>query len=108
MIETILDAPANVFRHLLHQSRAEIALDDIPAQGQRQTRDAEPPLAEVENFMETQFTVRELAFVNEQTGVVFPFPNLVEDLVERYDMVLNLRFEETQGEEGRRDLQKVD
>ena len=47
-----------------------------------------PPFAKIDNLLKTRLRVRELALVNDETGVRTPGFYLVENLIERHnDMV---------------------
>src|SRR5437870_3547317 len=53
MIQTVLDAVADILRDPLHNFSPEIALDDVAAERQRQFGLFEPPLSEIDNLMKT-------------------------------------------------------
>src|SRR5262249_28908590 len=102
MVQTILDARLDVRRNALHKFLAEVALDDVAAERQRQAGFFQPPLAKIEDLVKSYFPVCELALMNEKTGVIIALLNFVENPVEWHDLVFDLRFEEAQREEGRR------
>src|SRR5437773_10562126 len=51
MIESVLDAFANILSDLLHHRAAEIALDDIAAERKRQTGALLPPFTQIQDLM---------------------------------------------------------
>ena len=85
MIDGVLDALAQCLSDARHRFRAERAADGVSAERQRQARDFQPPLAEIDDAMQSGLVVGELAFVNDQTGLVLPFQNLRNDLIEGND-----------------------
>src|SRR5215471_10931500 len=101
MVEAVLDALANVFPDPFHRFLAEIAADNVSAKRKRKSSAVLPPFTEIENFVKTEFPIRELAFVNEKSRLVLAFLNFVENLIERDDLVFHGRLVEAKREECR-------
>ncbi len=55
-----------------------------------------PPFAEVENFVQAQVVVKQLAFVNQQSGVTVSFNDRVNDLIKGHDFVIEIRIVKSQ------------
>src|SRR5439155_8358637 len=102
MIESVLNAFLDVFGNALDRLLTEIALDDVATERQRQSGLLLPPFTEVEHFMKSHLTVRQLAFMDQHAGFVFAALHVFENLIERHDVVLDLRFEQTKRQEGSR------
>src|SRR5438046_8686195 len=100
MIEGVLDAFLDVLGNALDGLLTEFALDDVAAEGQRQSCLLLPPFPEIEDLVQTHLAVRQLAFVDQQSGFVLAALNIFEYLIERHNMVLDLRLEETKRQEG--------
>ena len=82
---------------------AEIAADDIAAQGQRQPGLLLPPDAEIDDQLQALILKRQLPFVNDQAGVEFARGDGRDDFVERQTSYAKLSLEQqTQGEKRRR------
>ena len=100
--------------HFRGQLRPQTAPDRISAQRQRQAGDLQPPLAQIHDALQAGFRIGQLAFVNDQSGFVFAFHDLRNDLVERHDFGLDSRREKPQREirggesSGDRDLLALD
>ena len=68
------------------QLRAERAANGVATQGQRQSGLIAPPLAHVENAVQALAVEGELAFVNDEPGLVLAVEHLGNDLVEGNDL----------------------
>ena len=96
-MNALLQQPRNFFDSL----GAKAAADGITAHRQRQTvRVFVPPLAEVENFVQTEIVIEKLALVNQQAGVASTLRDCFDDLIERHDFVFEIRIEDVQREKG--------
>ncbi len=67
--------------------RAEVAADDISAEGEREAGAFHPPLAEVEAADHAVILVGELAFVNDESGVGVSGFDVLKDFVEGFNDV---------------------
>ena len=65
-----------------NQLRAQRAANSITAQRQRESSLIAPPLAHIEDAMQSLAVEGELAFVNDQSGFVLTLENFGDDLVE--------------------------
>ena len=80
----------------------EILAHDVAAERQRQAGLVLPPFAEVHDLREAVARVRELALVNDQSGVGIAALHRIENLVEGHHDVLEVRHVEAQRQEGAR------
>src|SRR6185295_3374477 len=65
-----------------------------------------PPLAEVEHFVQALRLIKQLAFVNQQAGVTRPILNGIDDLVERNNLIPEIRVEDPQRQKSTRQLSR--
>ena len=66
--------------------RAQAATNRVASQWQRQPSYFLPPLAEIHDAMQSRFVVGQLAFVNNEAGLLSAIQHLRDDLVERDDI----------------------
>src|SRR5581483_3324044 len=83
MVERVLNAFAQRSSYAGHQFRAQAAPNRVAAQRQRKAGDFLPPLAEIDDAVETCLVVRQLSLVNDEASFVFSFEHLRDDLIER-------------------------
>src|SRR5207244_12779729 len=83
IVETTLDRLAEHLGHVVKNTVAEIPASDHDAERKRQARLEQPPLTEIENLHQAVALERELALVDEETGLGAPRRNLLADLLER-------------------------
>src|SRR5947208_4781910 len=101
VVERVLNALLQQPRNFFDSLSAKVAADGITAHRQRQTvRVFVPPLAEVENFVQTEIVIEKLALMNQQAGVASTFDDGFNDLIERHDFVFEIRIEDAQCEKG--------
>jgi len=94
MIDGVLDALAQRLRDASHRFRAQRAPDRVSPERQRQSRDFLPPPAKIDDAVQPRLVVGELAFVDDESGLVFAFQNLRDDLIEGDNFYLNPRREQ--------------
>src|SRR5579885_3421902 len=87
----------------MHEFRSEIALDGVAAKRQRQSGLFAPPFAEIDHAVESRFGIGELAFVDDEPGLVASFEDLRNDLIERNNFRLYFRCEELEDQVGGRE-----
>ena len=69
MLERVRDAVVQEPRQRRDRRRAEVAANHVAAERQRQPAGAiGPPLAEIDDLLQPLVRVRQLSFVNQQTG----------------------------------------
>ena len=96
MIERVLDALAQRGGNREDQFRTKRAADRIASQRQRQAGHFLPPLAEIDNALQSRLVVGQLAFVNDQSSFELAFEHLRNDLVEGHDFGLDPGSEKLQ------------
>ena len=69
-----------------HQFGSEAATNGIASQRQRQPGDFLPPLSEIDDAMQAGLVVGQLAFVNDEAGLLLAFEHLRNDLIEGHDV----------------------
>src|ERR1039457_438921 len=104
MIDGVLDALAQRLGHACYSFRAERAANGVSAEGTVQSGDFQPPLAKIDDAMQSGLVVGELAFVNNEAGFVFAFEDLRDDLIEGNAFHFDSRSEQFQRRVGRREL----
>ncbi len=70
----------------------------LPPRGSGRPVTFVPPLAEIDDAMQTGLVIGELAFMNDESGFVLAFEHLRNDLVEGDDFGFNSGGEELQGQ----------
>ena len=70
VIERVLDAVAQSLGDDLVRFRAQRAANGVAAERQHQAGGFAPPDAEIDDFVESAGRVGELAFVNDESGIV--------------------------------------
>src|SRR5689334_24097086 len=105
MVQAKRDAVVQEAREGVDVCGAEIPPDDVSTEGQRKpARSVRPPLAEIDDLLQSFFCVRQLTLVNQQTGLDGSAVHFFLDLVERHDDELDIRVEQPQRQKGRRQL----
>src|SRR4051812_40814584 len=100
IIKRELNALAQQRRDFTDGWFAQSTANGIAAHRQRQTiRMFVPPLTEVEHFMQPVSLIKELALMNQKTGVALSIDDGLDDLIEGHDLVLEIGFEDAQCEE---------
>ena len=84
-------------------SGAEGAANGVAAQRQRQASHFLPPSAEIDDAVQAGLVVSQLAFVNDQSGFVFAFEHLRNDLIEGHDFRFHSGSKELQRQIGGRE-----
>src|SRR5262249_2036266 len=72
---------------------AKRAANDISSQGQRKAGYLLPPTSKVDDAMQAGLVICQLAFVNDESGFVFAFEYLWDDLIEGHDFGIDSRSE---------------
>jgi len=103
-IGAVLEAPRDRCvqqgRHGPHQVIAEIAPDHVAAHRQRPAaRFRCPSFAEVDDAVQPAIAVGELPLVDDQNGIRIAGRDVLDDALERDDLVLDIRTEQLQREE---------
>src|SRR4051794_39372908 len=57
-----------------------------------------PPLAQVEHFVQTMSLIKELTFMNQKAGVALSFNDCCDDLIERHNLVFEVRLKDAQSQ----------
>src|SRR5580765_4243514 len=70
VVESVLDTFLDVATDLRHQLRSQIAADDITAERQRKSGSFQPPFSKVHYLVEPHLAIRQLTFVNQQSGFI--------------------------------------
>ena len=84
--EAVFDAGADEAGDRTAVLGAEIAADGVSAEGQRQAGVLLPPDAEVDDQVQAELGIGELALVDEEAGVDAAGGDLVGNLVEHHDL----------------------
>ncbi len=90
--------PAAFALHVLRQRTQQY----VASQRQRHSKLVFPPLAHIQNAVKTNFVVRQLRFVNDESGIGRAVLHALQNLVEWNDHGFEIGLEYFQGEVGGR------
>ena len=79
MRQTVIDTFADNLGKIVLDCRWDIFAQHVSAKRKRQICLVLPPFAKIDNLLKTRLRVRELTFVNDETGVSTPGFYLVEN-----------------------------
>jgi len=100
VFEAVRDRGAQQARHAQYQLLAQVTADHVAAEWKRQSAGfRRPPLAQVDDAVQSGIAVGQLAFVNDETRIRVARSDVLDDPVERHDFMLDIRTEQLQGEE---------
>ena len=96
MFEPVVDAFLEQPVHVAHRRRAQVFANGVGPQRQRQAGLVVPPVAQVDDQLQTAIAIGELPFMNDQAGVdrlalILARLDRIENLVERHDHVAEVR-----------------
>src|SRR5881628_3690509 len=98
MIEAVANAFPDIARYTVHQIGSQIPPDDVSAKGQRQAGPVHPPFSEIDHLVKSQFSIRQLAFMNQQPRFELSPLHVFKNAIERRDFVFHVRLEKTKRE----------